>query len=137
MYSSKPSVLACVSSQYDCDRVVEAARKLANEEDCNLRVLTVIRPENDYTIISDQIEYLNLVAKEADADMTFVFSVDAADATAEFVTENNIHKIVTGMRDGGTSNSFLVELDRKAPDVEISLVDKDNTVFGMKRRSEG
>lgn len=136
MYSSKPSVLACVSSQYDCDRVVEAAKKLANEEDCELRVLTVIRPESDYTIISDQIEYLNLVAKEANADMTFLFTVDAADATAEFVTENNIHKIVTDMRDGGQSNSFLVELDRKAPDVEISLVDKDNTVFSMKRNAE-
>ena len=68
MFSSKPSVLACVSSQYDCDRVIEAAKKLADEEDCELRVLTVIRPEPDYTIISDQIEYLNLAAKEAEEE---------------------------------------------------------------------
>ncbi len=135
MFSSKPSVLACVSNQYDCDRVIEAAKKLAIEEDCELRVLTVIRPEVDYTIISDQIEYLNLAAKEADADMTFIFRVDAADATAEFVTENNIHKIVTGLRDGGNSNSFLVELNRIAPDVEISLVDKDKTVYSMKHNA--
>ena len=133
MFSSKPSVLACVSSQYDCDRVIEAAKKLADEEDCELRVLTVIRPEPDYTIISDQIEYLNLAAKEADADMTFMFRVDAADATAEFVTENHIYKIVAGLKDGGESNGFLVEFNRMAPDVEISLVDKDNTVFRMKR----
>lgn len=135
MFSSKPSVLACVSSQYDCDRVIEAAKKLADEEDCELRVLTVIRPEPDYTIISDQIEYLNLAAKEADADMTFMFSVDAADATAEFVTENHIYKIVAGLKDGGESNGFPVEFNRMAPDVEISLVDKDNTVFSMKRES--
>ena len=135
MFSSKPSVLACVSNQYDCDRVIEAAKKLAIEEDCELRVLTVIRPEADYTIISDQIEYLNLAAKEADADMTFIFRVDAADATAEFVTENNIHKIVTGLRDGGNSNSFLVELNRIAPDVEISLVGKDKTVYSMKHNA--
>ena len=74
MFSEKPSVLACVSGQYDCDRIVEAAKKLAKEEDCELRVLTVIRPEPDYTIISDQIEYLNLVAREANADMTFLWS---------------------------------------------------------------
>ena len=135
MFSSKPSVLACVSSQYDCDRVIEAAKKLADEEDCELRVLTVIRPEPDYTIISDQIEYLNLAAKEADADMTFMFRVDAADATVEFVTENHIYKIVAGLKDGGESNGFLVEFNRMAPDVEISLVDKDNTVFSMKRES--
>ena len=135
MFSSKPSVLACVSSQYDCDRVIEAAKKLADEEDCELRVLTVIRPEPDYTIISDQIEYLNLAAKEADADMTFMFRVDAADATAEFVIDNHIYKIVAGLKDGGESNGFLVEFNRMAPDVEISLVDKDNTVFSMKRES--
>ena len=132
MYDAKPSVLACVSGQYDCDRVVEAAKKLANEEDCELRVLTVLRPEADYTIISDQIEYLHLVAKEANADMTFMFRVDAADAAAEFVTENNIHKIVTGLHDGGSSKSFPVEFNRKAPDVEISVVDADNSVYTLK-----
>ena len=131
MFSEKPSVLACVSGQYDCDRIVEAAKKLAKEEDCELRVLTVIRPEPDYTIISDHIEYLNLVAREANADMTFLFRVDAADATAEFVTENNIHKIVTGLHDGGHSSSFPVELNRKAPDVEISMVDMDRTLCRM------
>lgn len=129
MYTTKPSVLACVSSQYDCDRIVEAAKQLAKKEDCELRVLTVMRPESDYTIISDQIEYLNLVAKEANADMTFLFSVDAADATAEFVTENNIQKIVTGLHDGNSTQSFLVQLAKAAPDVEVSLVDKDHHIY--------
>lgn len=129
MYNTKPSVLACVSSQYDCDRIVEAAKQLAEEEDCELRVLAVMRPESDYTIISDQIEYLNLVAKEANADMTFLFSVNAADATAEFVTENHIHKIVAGMHDGNSTQSFLVQLTESAPDLEVSLVDKDHRIF--------
>ena len=34
MFKTKPSVLACVSNQYECDRVVEAAKKRAEEEDC-------------------------------------------------------------------------------------------------------
>lgn len=130
MYSTKPSVLACVTSQYDCDRIIEAAKQLADKEDCELRVLTVLKPNEDYTIISDQIEYLNLAAKEADADMTFLFSVNASKATAEFVTENNIHRIVTGMHDG-VSERFLVKFNEMAPDVSVSMVDKDRMVYSM------
>lgn len=131
MYSTKPSVLACVTNQYDCDRIIEAAKQLADKEDCDLRVLTVLRPDEDYTIISDQIEYLNLAAKEADADMTFLFSVNASEAAAEFVAENNIHKIVTGMHDG-VSGRFLVKFNEMAPDVSVSMVDKDRMVYSMK-----
>ena len=90
-----------------------------------------MRPEADYTIISDQIEYLNLVAKEANADMTFVFSVDPTEATAEFVTENNIHRIVTGMKDG-SDRSFIVKFSELAPDVSVSVVDPDSKVYTLK-----
>lgn len=131
MYSAKPSVLACVSNQYDCDRVIEAAKKLADKDNCDLRVLTVMRPEKDYTIISDQIEYLNLAAKEADADMTFVFSVNASQAAAQFANENNVTRIVTGLHDG-VSERFLVGFNEMAPDVRVSVVDSDKTVYTMK-----
>lgn len=34
MYNSKQSVVACVTSQYECDRIIETAELLAQELDC-------------------------------------------------------------------------------------------------------
>ena len=33
MYSMKPSILACVTGQYDCDRIIETAAAIAEEQD--------------------------------------------------------------------------------------------------------
>ena len=126
----KPSVLACVTSQYDCDRIIKAARKIADDCDCELRVLSILKPTHNYIKVSDQIEYLYKVSKEADADMTVLFHEDAPKAVARFSSENNVKRIVTGMHDGG-EDSFLVKFNELAPNVSISMVTKDNRVYSM------
>ena len=130
MYSNKPSILACVTGQFDCDRIIETAAELAAERECELRVLTVLPPMADYSPVSYQLEYLNFVAKENGADMTVIFSAYDPAAAAQFVTENNIDRIVTGMHDGG-NESFLVMFNRFAPDVSITMVAKDNLIYSM------
>lgn len=126
----KPSVLACVTSQYDCDRIIKAARKIADDCNCELRVLSILKPTHNYITVSDQIEYLHNVSKESNADMTVLFHEDAPKAVARFSSENNVKRIVTGMHDGG-DNSFLVMFNKLAPKVAISMVAKDNTVYSM------
>ena len=130
MNSNKPSILACVTSQYECDRIIETAAALAEEQECELRVLSVLKPMTSYTDISDELEYLNRVSKEHGADMTVIFSDYAPAAAATFVTENHISRIVTGMHDGG-SESFLVMFNRFAPEVSITMVAKDNLIYSM------
>ena len=130
MFDDKPSILACVTSQTDCDRIIEEAKIIADEEDCNLRVLSILKPTTEYISVSDTIEYLYSVSKSAGADMTVLFNGNAPKATAEFVKENNISRIVTGMHDGG-SNSFLVKFNELAPDVSITMVAKDNRIYTM------
>ena len=130
MTYQKPSVLACVTSQYDCDRIIKAARKIADDCDCELRVLSILKPTHNYITVSDQIDYLYNVSKESDADMTVLFHEDAPKAVAKFTSMNNVKRIVTGMHDGG-ENSFLVMFNKLAPKVAISMVAKDNTVYSM------
>ncbi len=130
MYSEKPSVLACVTSQYECDRIIDTARSLADERGAQLRVVSVLKPTEDYSLVCDQIEYLDRVAKDAGADMTIFFADDAARACAQFAFENGAYHIVTGMHDGG-DESFLVRFNRIAPAVSITMVDKDNTAYTM------
>lgn len=130
MYSIKPSILACVTGQYDCDRIIEMSAAIAQEQNCELRVLSVLKPMTDYSKIADELEYLNLVSKENGADMTVIFHDDAPKATAQFVAENNVSRIVTGMHDGG-EESFLVMFNRLAPTVPITMVAEDGTIYTM------
>ena len=41
MLRNQPSVIACVTIQYECDRIIEEAEQLAAEYDCELHVLSV------------------------------------------------------------------------------------------------
>lgn len=130
MFKNQPSVVACVTSQYECDRIIETAEQLAAEYDCELHVLSVLMPTENYGLISDQLEYLNRVSKKAGADMTIIFSSDAPKAAARFVRENNALQIVTGIHDGG-GESFLVKFNQLLPDLSISMVDKNRNVYTM------
>lgn len=130
MYSNKPSILACVTGQYDCDRIIETAAAIAEEHDCELRVLSVLKPTDDYSKVTDVLEYLHRVSKENGADMTVIFSAYAPAAAAQFVNDNKVGRIVTGMHDGG-NESFLVMFNQFAPNVSITMVAKDNAVYSM------
>lgn len=134
MFSNQPSVVACVTCQYECDRIIDAAEQLAGELDCELHVLSVLMPTENYALISEQLEYLNRVSKSAGADMTVIFSSDAPRAAAKFLRESNSSQIVAGMHDGGRE-SFLVRFNQIAPEISITLVDKNREVYTMDVRS--
>ena len=121
MKNTKSAVLACVTSQYNCDRIIRIAKEIADSSDCELRVMSVLKPMSDYSSVSDEIEYLYLIAKESGADMTVMFSDDAPKVTAEFVGDNNVERIVTGMHDG-KDNSFLVKFNELSPTTPITIV---------------
>ena len=63
MKNTKSAVLACVTSQYNCDRIIRIAKEIADSSDCELRVMSVLKPMSDYSSVSDEIEYLYLIAK--------------------------------------------------------------------------
>ena len=130
MFRNQPSVVACVTSQYECDRIIEAAEQLAAEYDCEMHVLSVLMPTENYALISDQLEYLNRVSKRAGADMTVIFSINAPKAAVKFARENNALQIVAGIHDGG-KESFLVQFNQMAPLISITMVDKNRNVYTM------
>ena len=130
MKNTKSAVLACVTSQYNRDRIIRIAKEIADSSDCELRVMSVLKPMSDYSAVSDEIDYLYLIAKESGADMTVMFSDDAPKVTAEFVRDNNVERIVTGMHDG-KDNSFLVKFNELSPATPITMVSKDNMVYSM------
>ena len=135
MLRNQPSVVACVTSQYECDRIIEAAEQIAAENDCELHVLSVLMPTENYALISDKLEYLNRVSKNAGADMTVIFSSDAPKAAVKFARETNAEEIVAGIHDGGR-DSFLVQFNQLDPTISITMVDKNRSVYTMDVRAK-
>ena len=130
MPDKKGAVLACVTGQYECDRIIKAARRIADEQETEMRVISVVTSFKSYTAIADRIEYLHHVSKKAGSDMTVVFAPDAPRTVSEFVHKNNITQIITGMHDGG-SDSFLVRFNRLSPDTAITMVSEDKKIYSM------
>lgn len=121
----KPSVLVCVTGQYDCDRLIEAGYEQAIELNCDLRVLCIHTPVNDLSVLSEEIEYLYRTAKELGADMTIAFDKNAPRFAADFARKINARHLVTGMPDN-RPNGFVLTVHEMMPRLQITMVTKEN-----------
>lgn len=121
----KPSVLVCVTGQYDCDRLIEKGYEQAAEMGWDLRVLCVRRPMTDLSDMSDEIEHLYRVAKKLGADMTVAFDHNAPRCAADFARKVNARRLVTGVPDC-RPNGFVLLLHEMLPGTRITIVTKDN-----------
>ena len=119
--AKKPSVLVCVTGQYDCDRLIEAGFEQAAETGRELHVFCVHTPTNDLTYFSDEAEYLYRTAKRLGADMTVSFHPNAPRQAADFARSINAEHLVTGMPDN-RPNGFVLTLHELLPKLPITLV---------------
>lgn len=133
--SKKSSVLACVTGQFGCDRIISAAALIAGEKEMPLHVLCVLKPTDNYISVSSEIEYLYQTSKELGADMTVIFNENAPKTAADFAKQTHCRRIVTGMHDG-KETSFLVQFNALYPEIPITMIDKDNTVYSMETVKE-
>lgn len=120
----KPSVLVCVTGQYDCDRLIEAGFEQAAERGWELHVLCVHTPTNDLSRLSDEIEYLYRTSKSLGADMTISFSENASMCAADFARKINARHLITGMPDS-RPNGFVLTLHELLPKLQITTVTKE------------
>lgn len=122
--NKKPSVLSCVTGQYDCDRIINAGFEIAKKHGYELHVLCVHTPMSNAALLSDEIEYLYQTAKHLGADMTIAFNNDAPKTTADFAKKINAKCIVTGMPDGKPFG-FIDTLHSLSPKSNITMVTKE------------
>lgn len=120
----KPSVLVCVTGQYDCDRLIEAGFDLASASGYELHVFCVHTQQNDLTHFSEEVEYLYRTAKNLGADMTVMFSGSAPKCTADFAQKVNAKFLITGVPDH-RPNGFVLTLHELLPGIQITMVTKD------------
>lgn len=130
--NKESAVLVCVTAQNSCDRLIRIGAEYAKINKCALHVLMVHPPISDYIAISSEMEYLYQTAKDNDGDMSIVFDNDAPQVAADFVKKLHAERIFTGMPDGRL-NGFIIRFHEAMPDVPISMVAKDNTVYNMEK----
>ena len=121
----KPSVLVCVTGQYDCDRLIKAGAGLANDLGYDLHVLCVHTPVNDISLMGGEMEYLWRTAKELGAEMTIAFNRNAPKFAAGFAAKINARHLVTGMPDN-RPNGFVLTLHELTQRMQITMVTKEN-----------
>ena len=126
MYAEKkPSVLVCVTGQYDCERLILKGYEKAIKKGLDLHVLCIHTPVSNIGFMSEEIEYLYQKAKSLGADMTIMFNQNAPLCTADFARRINAKALVTGMPDN-RPNGFVVTVHELLPKLQITMVTKNN-----------
>lgn len=120
----KPSVLVCVTSQFDCDRLINKGFEKTVDKDYDLHVLCVHTPVSNASFLSQEIEYLYQTSKTLGADMTIAFNDNAPKTTADFAKRINAKLIITGMPDN-RKNGFVDTLSMLLPKSDITMVTKE------------
>ena len=121
----KPSVLVCVTGQYDSDRLIKAGHEQATALGYDLHVLCIHTPMNDISVLSEEIEYLYRTAKELGAEMTIAFDKNAPRFAAGFARRINARHLVTGIPDN-RPNGFVLTVHEMLPSLQITMVTKEN-----------
>ncbi|MCH5301127.1 MAG: hypothetical protein J1E56_07400 [Ruminococcus sp.] len=133
--SKKSSVLACVTGQYDCDRIIKTASEIAESKNMPLHVLCVLKTTENYGSLSNELEYLYQTAKTVNADMTVLFSDNAPKAAADFAGQIRCRRMVSGMHNGEMTG-FLVLFNELRSEIPITMIDKDKAIYSMEPINE-
>lgn len=117
------NVLACVTKQKTCERLIEAA-SARKSSGGSLHVLHVAK--NSWNILdnsreSEALEYLFKVSKRHDAEMTMLRADNISETIAEFAKEHHINLIVLGESLNEQDNKFFKRLSALLKDTSITI----------------
>lgn len=128
--SKNVCVLVCVTSQPDCERLIRAGKKIAEEQRAPLQVVSVQRAEECFQPDSEALEYLHQQAKAVNAEMTVYFNDSPAITAAVHAVKENAVNIVMGFPKENSAH-FVEDVHMLAPDIPISMVDGDDKIYQM------
>jgi K+-sensing histidine kinase KdpD len=126
----KAATLVCVTGQRDCDRLIRAGRKIADESSGSLFVLCVQPTSAGFEANCEELEYLRQTARGADAEMSVYFHDEATLMAVGYAKTIRAGHIVTGMAEAPV-NGFVEIIHKLLPHIPISMVAKDGTIYNI------
>ena len=127
---SGKTVLVCVTGQRDCDRLIKAGRKLADELELSLLVLCIQPASSGIQGNSEELEYLRQTARDSQAEMTVYFNDDAPLMAVSVAKKVGAKHIVTGMPEAPV-NGFVELIHKLLPRVPVSMVEKNGKIHNI------
>ncbi len=126
--NTQKTVLVCVTAQPECERLIRAGKELADKMGRSLEVLSVQPTDVDPAARAKDLECLYTLSKSADASVMIYYNDEPAIVTAAHIRRHKISHVVTGMPDS-FNTKFLDYIHLLVPDVPISMVSKESTVY--------
>ena len=116
MSHRKQVCIACVTGQYNCERIINAAACIAEDAGALLEIVSVL---DGYCTESelDALEYLHSIARTVGAQMTILYNENPVLAVTEYVKRVKADYVITGTP--GKENKFISLLAAVLPKVKI------------------
>ena len=111
--------VAFVTNQYQCDRIIRAAKEVADGNFSEPVVVGILDAE--YEIDPQVVDYLFRLSKENKAAMRLVFTEDKLTVMRDILGEEDCRYAVTGMP--ADTQSVLYDLWKDFSDIEFYTVD--------------
>ncbi len=108
-----------VTNQYSCDRIICAARVVADETSTDLIVVGIL--DSEYELDPEVIDYLFKLSKQNKATMRLLFTEDKTEVMTDAISQLNCSNIVTGMP--SNNDSVLYKLWKMFPFKNFYTVD--------------
>lgn len=124
------TVLVCVTPQESSKNLVSAGRVIAEERGASLEVVSVLPINNPYENNPQIMEALFQCTKNEGGKMAVYFSDEPTITVAAHIGKSKPETIVVGFP-GENSNDFISTVKLLFPQLPISMVAKDSTVYNL------
>ena len=131
LVSSLRSTAVLVTNQFQCERLIQARRSVADISKTDLIVLNV--QSNEYPANPEAIQYLFNIATQNNALMNVMYAEDSFKTIVKYIKDNKTAYVVTGMPQ--TKNSILHRIWRKFAHVTFFTVDEAGTLHEVTDKS--
>ena len=116
----RKATVACVTDQFQCERIIRAGRSIANLTDTSLLVIN-LSPIDSTAQSGEAIEHLFRISQQNDAEMSVFYSEKTLKVLTTFIKKNHAVNVVTGMPQ--QQNSVLSKMWSKLGGVSFFTVD--------------
>ena len=116
-----------VTNQFCCDRIIHAAREVAQKTCTELNIVQIL--DNEYALDPEAIDYLFVQAKQVGATMRLISAPDKMALMRNTIASTDVRHVVTGMP--SSNKSVLYGVWKQFPNKNFYVVDAEGGVIDV------
>lgn len=130
------TVLVWITNPAACEIIVKTGKKIAEELNAELMVASIQQKirDNWETTVSD-LEALNKASRNANAELTVIYSDNTFEAAVKTVREVQPITMVTGVPGNLRKNLFIEQLQNFDKDVPIYTIDSRGNALKLSQNT--